>query len=265
MSTLAERLKTARSLARLTQEDISALTGMSQPAVQKIESGKTKRTTYIQELANVLGVSSEWLATGQGEMTGNISIGGNNTGMIGGQGNTQNNYGLSQTVQPSPNADNPPTYLKDMPLLDIDDGVKFALDPHSLDGRIFDANERAATFIPHSWRTFGVKNNIELHGIALSTIRKNDILIIEPCIAPRNDDLVLLCVDYGGTNRGVIARLGVDLMGNQTVKYNDTPAVAVPASTVICGVVIEIKRRLLDNALALSRLNPNYDILTSLT
>lgn len=219
------------------------------------------------KIAKTYGVNIDYIL-GQGEMTantGNISIGGNNAGMVGGQGNTQNNYGLLQTVLPTPNTDNSPTYLKDMPLLDIDDGVKFALDPHSLDGRIFDASERAATFIPHSGRTFGVKNNIELHGIALSTIRKNDILIIEPCIAPRNDDLVLLCVDYGGTNRGVIARLGVDLMGNQTVKYNDTPAVAVPASTVICGVVIEIKRRLLDNALALSRLNPNYDILTSLT
>lgn len=151
-----------------------------------------------------------------------------------------------------------------MPLLDIDMGVAFVLDPNANTNPIFDTAERVATFIPHSGRTFGIKNNADITGITPSTIRKNDILIIEPCMTPRADDLVLLCLDYGRANRGVIARLLVDLVGNRTVKHNDNAPEPMPENSLICGVVVEIKRRLLDTALAKVRLNPEHDYLSTL-
>ncbi|MCG7412591.1 helix-turn-helix transcriptional regulator [Moraxella nonliquefaciens] len=69
MNTLAERLKFAREKINLTQQEVADRAGMSQPTYYKIESGKSQRTTYLNELANVLKVTPNWLATGQGEMT----------------------------------------------------------------------------------------------------------------------------------------------------------------------------------------------------
>lgn len=207
-----------------------------------------------------------WLDQNWGDKinTGNVSIGGHNNGIAGGQGNIQNNYGLNQTVLPSDCEENPPTYLKDIPLLDIDMGVLFALNPNLLDNAIYDNAERVATFIPHSSKTFGIKNNTDITGITPSTINRGDILIVEPCIAPRDRDLVLLCLDYGRTNRGVIARLFVDLAGNRTVQHNDNSPTIMPANSLICGVIVEIKRRLLDTTLAKARLNPTHEPISTL-
>ena len=74
MNTLAERLKYAREQRNLTQQEIAKLANMSQPAYYKVESGKTTRTTYLNELANVLKVNPNWLSTGQGEMTAKPTI-----------------------------------------------------------------------------------------------------------------------------------------------------------------------------------------------
>lgn len=74
MNTLAERLKYAREQRNLTQQEIAKLANMSQPAYYKVESGKTTRTTYLNELANVLKLNPNWLATGQGEMTAKPTI-----------------------------------------------------------------------------------------------------------------------------------------------------------------------------------------------
>lgn len=70
MNTLGERLKLARENKNLSQQEVAERAGMSQPTYYKIESGKTKRTTYLNDLARVLSVSADWLATGQGSMHG---------------------------------------------------------------------------------------------------------------------------------------------------------------------------------------------------
>lgn len=180
----------------------------------------------------------------------------------------QTNYNLEQTISAEEFkerlSDADAFSLKDMPLLDIDDGVLLALYPENMENLIRDTAERVATFIPHTGRTFGVKNDREIKGITPSTIQKNDILIVEPCIAPRDYDLVLLCLNYSGIKRGVIARLFVDLHGNRSVRYDDSPAIPMPVDSLICGVVIEIKRRLVDNIIVKARLNPNWDMLSTL-
>lgn len=68
MNTLGDRLKSARENKSLSQQEVAERAGMSQPTYYKIESGKTKRTTYLNDLARVLGVDANWLATGQGSM-----------------------------------------------------------------------------------------------------------------------------------------------------------------------------------------------------
>lgn len=68
MKTLAERLKYARKYRGLTQSVLGELIGVSQAAIQKIESGKAYQTTKLVDLANALKVKPEWLGSGEGEM-----------------------------------------------------------------------------------------------------------------------------------------------------------------------------------------------------
>lgn len=68
MSELRDRLRTARKSIGLTQAKVaSSIEGLSQPAYSDLESGRSKSTSKIAELARLLNVSAIWLATGQYE------------------------------------------------------------------------------------------------------------------------------------------------------------------------------------------------------
>ena len=67
-TTLAERLKEARTMQGLTQKALGELVGVSQAAIQKIETGKANQTTKLVDLASVLKIRPEWLSTGEGNM-----------------------------------------------------------------------------------------------------------------------------------------------------------------------------------------------------
>lgn len=67
-TTLAERLKEARTKLGLTQKALADLVGVSQAAIQKIETGKANQTTKIVELSGALKVRPEWLGSGEGPM-----------------------------------------------------------------------------------------------------------------------------------------------------------------------------------------------------
>ncbi|CAI8775069.1 MULTISPECIES: helix-turn-helix transcriptional regulator [Pseudomonas] len=62
--TLGERLLLAREAASLSQADLAIRAGMEQTSISQIESGKTKRSSFLPELARACGVSAEWLAFG---------------------------------------------------------------------------------------------------------------------------------------------------------------------------------------------------------
>ncbi|BDM86716.1 hypothetical protein CL8F690_27770 [Escherichia coli] len=68
-TTLSERLKEARLARGLTQKALGDLVGVSQAAIQKIETGKANQTTKIVEIANALGVRAEWLSSSVGNMS----------------------------------------------------------------------------------------------------------------------------------------------------------------------------------------------------
>lgn len=67
-TTLAGRLKEARAARGLTQKALGDLVGVSQAAIQKIETGKASQTTKLVEIANALGVMPDWLSSGEGAM-----------------------------------------------------------------------------------------------------------------------------------------------------------------------------------------------------
>lgn len=62
--TLAERLKSARKEKGISQKSLGESVGISQAAIQKIESGKAKETGKLTDIAVSLGVRPEWLSDG---------------------------------------------------------------------------------------------------------------------------------------------------------------------------------------------------------
>lgn len=68
MKTFAERLAAAMTASGYSQERLAIAVGLSQPAIQKMVSGKTLRSGKSVEMAQVLGVRPEWLVSGIGEM-----------------------------------------------------------------------------------------------------------------------------------------------------------------------------------------------------
>lgn len=68
MNTLQERLKFARNQKGMSQSQLGKAIGKSQSAIAALESGRNRESTNTILLAQVLGVSAMWLATGQGEM-----------------------------------------------------------------------------------------------------------------------------------------------------------------------------------------------------
>jgi len=71
---LGLRLKASREEAGLSQTEVAAIVGISQPSLSDLESGITKRSKYIVELANIYGVDPVWLATGKGQQIRRDSV-----------------------------------------------------------------------------------------------------------------------------------------------------------------------------------------------
>ncbi|WP_458118178.1 XRE family transcriptional regulator [Klebsiella oxytoca] len=68
-TTLAERLREARKAADMTQKALGEAVGVSQAAIQKIETGRAAQTTKLLDIANALRVRPEWLSSGTGAMS----------------------------------------------------------------------------------------------------------------------------------------------------------------------------------------------------
>ncbi|EJQ6148269.1 helix-turn-helix transcriptional regulator [Escherichia albertii] len=71
MKTFAERLNAAMASAGLSQAQLADMVGVSQPAIQKMTSGKTTGSRKMVELARALKVRPEWLSSGVGRMRAN--------------------------------------------------------------------------------------------------------------------------------------------------------------------------------------------------
>lgn len=63
---LADRLLLARESASLSQAELAKLVGTRQTSISQIEIGKTKRTSYLAEIARACKVDINWLAFGSG-------------------------------------------------------------------------------------------------------------------------------------------------------------------------------------------------------
>lgn len=66
--TFADRLNLAMQEGGFTQASLADAVGMAQPSVWKLTSGNSKSSRKSVQIANVLGVRPEWLASGDGPM-----------------------------------------------------------------------------------------------------------------------------------------------------------------------------------------------------
>lgn len=67
MKTFAERVKFARERLGLSQRALAQLLGITQPGVYRMERS-SKSSRQLLQLAEILGVSPEWLQNGTGEI-----------------------------------------------------------------------------------------------------------------------------------------------------------------------------------------------------
>lgn len=195
----------------------------------------------------------------------------NNQGTINnvaGDQNTNNFLGRETTEKETKAilGDKDAVFLTAMPELSIDDGVEYALNPAEKGVQIRASMQRSETFIPNSDMVFRIKiAEPILSGISPTPILQNDILVIEPRIPPRNQDLVLICLDYQQPmQRGMIARLTIGTDRSLFIKHSDEPAEPLPENALICGVVSDIQRHILSPDLVAARIDTNWNILNTL-
>ena len=68
MSTLAERIKSARNHAKLTQKALALKAGVEQPVISQLETGKNLQSAHLPKIAHACGVSAIWLSENIGPM-----------------------------------------------------------------------------------------------------------------------------------------------------------------------------------------------------
>lgn len=64
---IAARVKATREALGLTQVELAEKVGTSQQSIEQLENGKTKRPRYLPELVNILGVSMDWILSGNSD------------------------------------------------------------------------------------------------------------------------------------------------------------------------------------------------------
>lgn len=64
MTTLKDRLKSARLESGKTQAEVAEAVGISQPAYQALESGRNQKSAFLPQIAELLEVDAYWLQTG---------------------------------------------------------------------------------------------------------------------------------------------------------------------------------------------------------
>ncbi|MHD0644883.1 helix-turn-helix domain-containing protein [Pseudomonas aeruginosa] len=63
---VGKRLKDARKAVGISQAELAKMCDLTQSAVSDIEREKSSTSIFLPQIANALGVSAIWLATGKG-------------------------------------------------------------------------------------------------------------------------------------------------------------------------------------------------------
>lgn len=69
-----ERLKTARDFVGISQAELAERAGGTQENISKLERGDATGSEFTVQYARACGVSPDWLATGEGDMIGDLVV-----------------------------------------------------------------------------------------------------------------------------------------------------------------------------------------------
>ena len=156
---------------------------------------------------------------------------------------------------------------KTIPLLEIDQAVKYVSQRSQVDIK---HSERVVTTMPHSDLAFAVRmfdNSMKAEENTEESISKGEILIVEPKIPPRHEDIVVVNLNPE-KQIGMVAKLEIDPFGKRRLRRTGINVageniIDLPEGAFICGVVIEIKRRTISFSEAEKRIKNEYNPIES--
>lgn len=156
---------------------------------------------------------------------------------------------------------------KTIPLLEIDQAVKYVSQRSQVDIK---HSERVATTMPHSDLAFAVRmfdNSMKAEENTEESISKGEILIVEPKIPPRHEDIVVVNLNPE-KQIGMVAKLEIDPFGKRRLRRTGINVagenlIDLPEGAFICGVVIEIKRRTISFSEVEKRIKNEYNPIES--
>lgn len=225
----------------------------SQPTLSRLEKtpGKNPRLENIQIIADYFGVPIEdlmnkplWMDSAQTqEITQKIQ-------------EPKTSYAAAGKLP-----------KKTIPLLEIDQAVKYVSQRSQVDIK---HSERVATTMPHSDLAFAVRmfdNSMKAEENTEESISKGEILIVEPKIPPRHEDIVVVNLNPE-KQIGMVAKLEIDPFGKRRLRRTGINVagenlIDLPEGAFICGVVIEIKRRTISFSEAEKRIKNEYNPIES--
>lgn len=216
MNSLAKRLKYARSLREMTQQNLANLSGIKQSDISKIELGSIQKTTSISALARALRVQIDWLDIGEGSMESHVV----------------------QEPRAAYNVTSAPVRGK-VPVISWVQAGNWcdAVDPHPVGV----GDEWLECPMKHSKATFAlVVRGSSMHNpTGDRSFAEGDIIFVDPERQAQHRSLVICRLD--GSNEATFKRLLVE--GDTKMLEALNPAwpdriVKINGNATICGVVI---------------------------
>lgn len=207
-----DRLKETREALGLTQKQLASKIGITPSAIQSLESGRVKSTTYLVEIAEKLKIDPEWLKTGRAGV---------------------NIFDKSQVN----------VSLKALPMLTIDQVTPW------IEHGILPENVRKAIM---SAETIEISNKgfaIEVEGDAMvsteepsSSLFPGDTVIIDPAEKPTSGDFVLVQYEDKGLKIRRYVKDGTEeILEPLNSRY---PLFSINSKMNILGVVVFKQKRL---------------------
>lgn len=154
-------------------------------------------------------------------------------------------------------------HLKTVPVFETDDAAAILLFPDENQEKIKNPKEQVVSLIANDRSTIGIKiGDNSAQTVSDHAISIGNTVFVEPLLIPKNNDLVLVCLDARSKKRrGIFAKLKVDLSNNRYLINDDSPTpIKMPTGAVICGVIIGFKRHIHDSDVVLGRYEANYNI-----
>lgn len=220
METLGQRIKRRREELLLDQVALAKRVGFSQPALSKLEDGKSERTRFLAELAKALNTSVEWLLTGKGEPSGQAS-----------QEPASN--------ESDHNVENLPQSAKAVPLISWVQAGAFceAQDEYN----VGDAEQWLSCPVRHGPRTYAlrVRGESMRNPGSKPSFEDGDIIFVDPDLGANHKSLVITKLDE--SNEVTFKRLLID--GSSWFLEALNPSwpnriISIQKEAHICGVVI---------------------------